>query len=218
MSVIVEFRVAADDFELGRVLTADRNAAVELEAIVPMGETTVPLWWQRDPASESFIETLRAHSSVADAAQVDVVDGRTVFTLDCTSDDELFGAISDHEGDVLSVVGTPKTWAFELEFPSHRSLTAFTSDCADRGLKLETTRVYTPTEPAVGPDFGLTGPQREAIILAVNWGYYNIPRGCTTQELADELGISDQAVTERLRRAIGSLVSNTLMITGDSDA
>ncbi|WP_249361517.1 helix-turn-helix domain-containing protein [Haloterrigena sp. H1] len=33
-------------------------------------------------------------------------------------------------------------------------------------------------------------------------GYYDIPRGCTTAELADELGISDQAVTERLRRAI----------------
>jgi len=40
--------------------------------------------------------------------------------------------------------------------------------------------------------------------LAVRLGYYDIPRGCTTAELADELGISDQAVTERLRRAIGT--------------
>jgi predicted DNA binding protein len=218
MSVIVEFRVAADDFELGRVLTADRNAAVELEAIVPMGEATVPLWWQRDPASDSFIETLRAHSSVADAAQVDVVDGRTVFTLDCTSDDELFGAISDHEGDVLSAVGTPRAWEFKLEFPSQQTLTTFTGDCADAGIEVEATRVYTPTEPAVGPDFGLTEPQREAITLAVNWGYYNIPRGCTTQALADELEISDQAVTERLRRAIDTLVSNTIMLSGDTDS
>lgn len=44
-------------------------------------------------------------------------------------------------------------------------------------------------------------------------GYYDIPRGCTTKELADELGISDQAVTERLRRAIGSLVRHTLALS-----
>jgi hypothetical protein len=38
----------------------------------------------------------------------------------------------------------------------------------------------------------------------------DVPRGCTTEELADELGISDQAVTERLRRAINAFVRETL--------
>lgn len=33
----------------------------------------------------------------------------------------------------------------------------------------------------------------------------------STQELADELAISDQAVTERLRRAIVTLTENTLI-------
>ncbi|GAB3704987.1 helix-turn-helix domain-containing protein [Halorubrum pallidum] len=47
-------------------------------------------------------------------------------------------------------------------------------------------------------------------------GYYEIPRGCTTKELADELEISDQAVTERLRRAIVALVTYTLPI-GEED-
>ena len=42
-------------------------------------------------------------------------------------------------------------------------------------------------------------------------GYYDIPRGCTTEELADELRISDQAVTERLRRAIGAFARHTLL-------
>jgi len=42
-------------------------------------------------------------------------------------------------------------------------------------------------------------------------GYYDIPRGCTTAELADELGISDQATTERLRRAIGAFTRHALL-------
>jgi hypothetical protein len=51
--------------------------------------------------------------------------------------------------------------------------------------------------------------------VAVEAGYHDIPRTCTTVELADKLGISDQAVTERLRRAIVNLVSNTLLAAED---
>lgn len=39
----------------------------------------------------------------------------------------------------------------------------------------------------------------------------------STQELADEFGVSDQAVTERLRRATIALVENTLAVA-EADA
>ena len=45
--------------------------------------------------------------------------------------------------------------------------------------------------------------------------YYSIPRQMATRELADEFGISDQAVTERFRRAIETLTENTLIATED---
>jgi predicted DNA binding protein len=56
----------------------------------------------------------------------------------------------------------------------------------------------------------VTGPQREALVLAVERGYYDIPRRCSTAELAAVLGVSDQAVSERLRRGIATLVERTL--------
>ena len=71
--------------------------------------------------------------------------------------------------------------------------------------------MYNPTDPEAGPWYGLSEPQREALMLAVRMGYYDIPRGCTTEDLANELGISDQAVTERLRRAIGTFGRHTLL-------
>ena len=43
----------------------------------------------------------------------------------------------------------------------------------------------------------------------------SIPRQTSTQDLAEEFGVSDQAVTERLRRAIITLVENTLIATQD---
>ncbi|MEF8776007.1 MAG: helix-turn-helix domain-containing protein [Haloarculaceae archaeon] len=47
---------------------------------------------------------------------------------------------------------------------------------------------------------GLTAAQREALLRAVRGGYYSIPRETSTMDLAEELTIFDQAVTERLRR------------------
>jgi predicted DNA binding protein len=65
-----------------------------------------------------------------------------------------------------------------------------------------------------GAWYGLTPRQRRTLELAVRRGYYDIPRRCTTIELADELGISDQAVTERLRRGIVTFVTNALLFEG----
>ncbi|MFB6360960.1 MAG: helix-turn-helix domain-containing protein [Halobacteriales archaeon] len=48
---------------------------------------------------------------------------------------------------------------------------------------------------------------------AVEAGYYSIPRGVSTNELAVEFDITDQVVTERLRRGVRNLVSSTLLLS-----
>ena len=48
---------------------------------------------------------------------------------------------------------------------------------------------------------GLTDEQQEALVRAFETGYYSIPRDVTSKELAGELGISHQALSERLRQA-----------------
>jgi predicted DNA binding protein len=63
--------------------------------------------------------------------------------------------------------------------------------------------------------YGVTQLQRDTLMHAVRGGYYSIPRRMSTQDLADEFGISDQAVTERLRRAIVTLTENTLIAVQD---
>lgn len=72
-------------------------------------------------------------------------------------------------------------------------------------------RIYHRIESGQEPEFGLTASQWKTLALAVERGYYDIPRRCTTAELADELDISAQAVTERLRRGITNLTRHTLL-------
>ena len=123
----------------------------------------------------------------------------------------------DHEGQILSATGTSDGWEFEVRFSGRESLSRCQDCCEDAHISLEVIRVFNPTNPEAGPWYGLSEHQREALTLAVRMGYYDIPRGCTTAELADELGISDQAVTERLRRAIGAFGRNALLTLGSDE-
>lgn len=218
MSVIAAVRVPSTSFELGRILSVEGASTIELERLVPVGEATVPLAWIHGPTRESFVERIRQHRAVDDASRVDVFEDRILFTIawDSTRDDFL-EAIRASGGQLLSAVGGPETWHLELRFHSHDALGEFTRRCENEGTSLEVTRVSNPTATDTAQWYGMTEPQREAMTLAVREGYYDIPRGCTTQELADTLGVSDQAVIERLRRAIVSLAENCLGTAGPAE-
>jgi len=212
MSVITEVRIYPDDFELGRILSIEAASAIELETLVPSGDVTVPLFWVYEPLGKGFLDTVERYPTVNSVTEVDVFEDRTLFRLDWdASQDHFFECILNHEGQILSATGTPEGWNFEIRFPNRESLSQYKDCCGDAHISLEITRVYNPTDPEAGPWYGLSEPQRVALTLAVRMGYYDIPRGCTTAELAAELGISDQAVTERLRRAIGAFGKHALL-------
>lgn len=212
MSVIVEVRIPSDDFELGQILDLEETSAIELETLVPSGDVTVPLFWVYEPVEHGFLDTVERYPTVNSVTEVDVFEDRTLFRLDWNaSQDHLFQCILDHDGQILGATGTSESWNFEVRFSHREALSQYQTCCEDAHISLEIISVYNPTNPGVGPWYGLSEPQREALMLAVRMGYYDIPRGCTTEELADELGISDQAVTERLRRAIGAFTRHALL-------
>lgn len=52
----------------------------------------------------------------------------------------------------------------------------------------------------------VTEKQREAVTIAVEAGYYEQPRRCDLDELADRLGVSRSAASQRLNTAEAKLV------------
>jgi len=217
MSVIVQLRIAADDFELGQILDLEGASAIELETLVPSGDATVPLFWVYEPVEHGFLDTVERYPTVNCVTEVDVFEDRTLFKLDWdASQDHLFQCVLNQDGQMLGATGTSEGWNFEVRFSEREAMSQFQTCCEDAHISMEVISIYNPTDPGAGPWYGLSKPQREALMLAVRMGYYDIPRGCTTKELADELGISDQAVTERLRRAIGAFTRHAL-ITSESE-
>lgn len=60
------------------------------------------------------------------------------------------------------------------------------------------------------PGDGLTDRQREALRIAYERGYFDIPRKASLDDVADELGVSASSVSERLRRAQTQLIEETV--------
>lgn len=203
MIVIAEIQLSPDEFELGRILNVKEATAIELETVVPSGTATVPLFWAYEPIEDSFSETVGQHPTVSDLVEIQSFENQRLFRLDWdVSQDNLFQCLIAHDGQILSATGTSERWEFEVRFIDREQLSKYKECCSDANIAPEIIRIYNPMDPETEIWYELTEPQREAFALAVEEGYYDIPRSCKTEELADELDISDQAVTERLRRAI----------------
>ncbi|MFD1589194.1 helix-turn-helix domain-containing protein [Halorientalis brevis] len=213
MAVIAHLRIPASSFELGRILELEVGGTIELENMVPLGEKAVPFFSVSDEVRESFEENVENHPSVDRIIEMTRHDGERLYSLDWNvARDVFFQGIIELEGQLLSATGTTDTWEFEIRFPTHETLSGFQEYCSNAHVPLEVGRVYNPVRPGTGMWYGVTKAQRETLIRAVHGGYYSIPRRMSTQDLADDLDISDQAVTERLRRAIETLTENTLIM------
>jgi len=211
MTVIVELTVASEAFELGRILSVEEPGRVTLETMVPLGGRPTPFIRVKHGARDEFVQRVRAHPAVSDIRPLNTHEGEVLYTLDWDpSTDTLFRTIIQEDIALLGATGGADRWSLELRFPSHEVLSEFQSFYTEEEIDVIVERIYNPTKPDAGPWYGLTPPQRETLTYAVDHGYYSLPRGISTKELGKEFDVSDQAVTERLRRGITTLVSNTI--------
>ncbi len=218
MSVIVELSLPAAGFQLGRILSTEGETTVSLETMVPLGDRSVPFFRAFGPARKAFEAEAREHHSVSEIHAVTAHDGETLYALDWDiSEGSFLDDVLSLDGHVMEAMGGSDTWEFQLRFPTHSALSTFQESCFEADTQIDIKRIYNPTKPDAGPWYGLTTPQRETLSYAVEKGYYSLPRRRSTQDIAEEFSISDQAVTERLRRAIDTLVTNTLLLTADDD-
>lgn len=216
MSVIADVDFAPESFELGRIFRMEGGqdaVRIQIESMVPLGESIIPFVWVHNPHRDGFESWVMDHPSVETFEVREEHEDRALyaFAWDATQDD-VITAIKSVGAQLLEGTGTESKWRFELRFPSHEALSQFQEYCIEEGVDFEVLRIYNPTKPDVGPWYGLSTPQREALVLAAREGYFDIPRRISTKALGDELGISDQAVTERMRRGLSRLLDHTVLV------
>ncbi|WP_290816828.1 helix-turn-helix domain-containing protein [Halovivax sp.] len=208
MSTIAEFRVPADDLALSAAFDRLPEMVVQLESSI---SRTVPSLWIAggDPAEVGA--ALAADPSVDDAELlIETVDRLLYDVTPAPATRRRFDRLLEADATVLDITGKNGWWHLEMRFPERDALATTHDRLDENGASVEVVRVAKlGGRPGTGHP-RLTPEQREALVAAFEHGYFEIPRRTSMEELAAELGISHQALSERLRRAYETLVDAEL--------
>lgn len=212
MSVIARFSVPAEQFPLGDVLEVRQGIQIRIESMIPTGDAMIPYFWVPNDDADAVDGALRQSPLIEEVQIVDHVEAETLFRVDWSSEvNGLIDVIEASDAVLLEAEGLGDDWSFRMRFPDHQDLSAFYRQCTDRGFTPELDEVNNPFGSSEENGVRITEPQREALMAALDMGYFAVPREVTLEELAAELGISDTAFSQRLRRGLTALLSSTLL-------
>lgn len=219
MTTIVEFLIPGDEFALSETLPAVSEMEIEVERVAAHEKDRVlPFFWASGDDFERFEAALEDDSTVENVRCLSELEEGNFYQMDWIDQiDLLVDSITGKGATMLSAHGQNDIWKIRMLFPDHDSVSEVYEDFTERGFSVEITQVHELDGAKQYGQYGLTDRQYETLRLAVRNGYFRVPRGTTLGDLADELDVSHQALSERLRRAQASLIVNALTIDADAD-
>lgn len=203
MPVLVQFTFRTPVFD-----TAARNApgsALRLDGhyVLETGDIGWRVWIE-SADFEAFESGLDADGTVASHGLLGEEGSRRLYKVrlsDAGRRASLLPVLGECGGEFVGGEITEDAWSVHLRFPNSAAFQAFSGVFESRDGGSLTVESIHHEASCDSSEFELTPSQREALRVALDDGYFDIPRGTTLVALAAELGVSDQAVSERLRRA-----------------
>lgn len=214
MSVFAEFHVPTDSFALAETFQRSPETVIEIERVVATDELMTPYFWVSGEGREDFPTAAEADPSIQDLTQVDSFGEADLYRADWTENvDTILHAYTQYGATIFEATGTANIWELRLRFDSRGNLREFQTYCVENGFAFDLQRLHDLAHPMTAGQYGLTDKQRDALVTAWETGYFETPRQSTLAEVADQLGISQQALSNRLRRGQQTLIPSTLTVT-----
>jgi predicted DNA binding protein len=210
MATVMEFTSPVAEFPLGSVFENLPGVTVELERLIPHETLIIPYFWVRGADAEDIEAAFEPHVGVSNIRLVDNVEDE--YLMRAEWEQEYFGilsALAKANVVVLAGIGTKDEWRFEVRGESQEAIAEFRDYCQENDIPISITAVHAML-PIQGEGYELTETQREALVLAYERGYFDSPRRASLEEIADELGITHQSLSSRLRRGHRRLIGATL--------
>ncbi len=220
MSTIAELTIPADEFALRETLESVDDVSVEIERVVAHGPDHVMpyVWISGSESSMSNIDELLDDDPSVDETDLltDLGDER-LYRLNWIDDvTVIVHILTEEKATVLQAASEGRWWQFRVLFPERDSLASTYEFATDQGFSLDIQKIHQLNEGRQGR-YGLTDAQYETLVAALEGGYYEIPRNVDMESLSNDLDISHQALSERLRRAHRSLVEEAVTIGHDEE-
>jgi predicted DNA binding protein len=212
MSVIAEFTIDSDQFILGQVLARDPSTHIEMERVVPASGRVMPYIWVHGTELEEFEAAVRSSEYVRKLIALDVLGEHALYRVEWDEEVEsLIYGMAETNATILEARGNER-WLFRIRFDDHSGLTDFHNFCTSHDISFHLNRVYTLEEEQRGGfNFDLSAPQRNALVAALEGGYFEVPRRTTLGTLSERLDISEQSVSENIRRGANKVLAKAVL-------
>jgi len=213
VATIIRGTVPATEFALAHTLETVPAAEFECERIVKSGEQSImPLLWVRGTDPETIEDALAADPSVDEVTRLSTFDDEYLYEMEWIDHVRLLlHMLTNGEATILDAYGRDGRWELRVLYPNRDHFSTTHEFAEDHGMTFDVESIRKMDGEPAGR-FGLTDDQYEALVAAADAGYYEVPREVTLEELADELDVSHQALSEQLRRGTGALLEDTLLV------
>ena len=218
MPVIVRGSVSADEFALHHVLSEHPDTTFEIERIVESGDDALmPLLWVHDIDQGTLERAFEEDDSVNDVSLLAGFEDEFLYRMAWVDRVSLIlQMLTNSEATILDAYGRGTQWKLRVLYPDRDQFGKTHDYCSEHGVEFKAESIRELEGEPAGR-YGLTNAQFTALTEATRRGYYEVPKKLDLGDLAAELDVSHQALSERLRRATGALVEDTLLIGPNFD-
>lgn len=211
--MIVEFGV--DEAPLEAAFRRAPEMEVELEHLA--ASDSIPLrafFWSYGDQFDAFEAGLDEDDGVERWTCLETKPGRRLYRVTHPPDlpmVDLYRHAVEHDAIIRSATVTSDGYRARMFVPDRDALSSWREACGTDGLSIDVCALYGAEQTPPERHHGLSEQQREALVAAADLGYFSIPRETSLAGLADQLGVSSQAASERLRRGMETLVGGALV-------
>ncbi|QSG03665.1 helix-turn-helix domain-containing protein [Natranaeroarchaeum sulfidigenes] len=210
--MIVEF--SFDVSTLQSALTESPGMTVEMDHMTSTDTVALrKFFWARGGNFEAFESGLEDDPTVRDPKRItEAPDSRyyRVIYPDHLPGVDAYRAVVELDGMVLDARTDGDGWTGRIRYPDRDALNEWCERCEGAGITVDIEAIYDQERQPPEHSYGLTPGQREALVTAAESGYFSIPRETSLAGVGEELGVSSQSASERLRRGMITLIENTL--------
>jgi predicted DNA binding protein len=211
MSLIVEFTIASPRLVLASAMKAVPGVSIRVESVdgVPP-EDVVTMLWATSGDLDAWDDAIRADPTVTDVTLVDAFPDRRLYHYRVADSVEIqmYNEWLEVGAAQMHIEAQAGDWFHRIRFPDRTALREFREVAAEYDVGFSVHSIY--TEPRSPDQNELTAPQEAAVELALEHGYFEIPRETDLEPIAEELGVSEQSTSERIRRAMRKLARNSV--------
>jgi len=212
MGKVVELTIPTEQFALSDTFERVPDATAETVPVAAHGNHgSMPFLSVVSSNTEQLADAITSDETTEEVIPLSGSNQRRLYQVSWRAPVRVvLGVFLQSTGSLLSARGTADRWRLQILFPDQNSISVICENWREHGIDPSIQRIVTVAGKFGFAELQLSQCQHDTLLTAYEMDYYDVPRGVTLEGVADELQVSHQALSERLRRGHRNLIQTTL--------